>query len=107
MNNPQIIQTICGALFGLLVFSAFSLMFGRAVWKGDLIFHGGRIRGKLARILGVIGLLGIISGAYLAVSNLVFNTQPPFASIASLLFILFVVVLLGVRFLSIFFWHSE
>ena len=107
MNNDKIIQTICGGLFGLLIFVAFFLMFGWATLKGDLIFSGGRIRGRLARVLGVIGLLGITAGAYLAISVLVFNTQPPFTSVASFLFGLFIVVFLGVRFLSIFFWHSK
>jgi hypothetical protein len=99
-------QSICGGIFALIVFIAFFLMFGWAVLKGDLIFHGGRIRGRAARVIGVIGLLGIVAGAYLAISVLVFDVQPPFASLSGLLFGLFVVVTLAVRILLVFFWHS-
>ena len=107
MNNSEMTQTICGGLVGLLIYVAFFLMFGWAMLKGELIFHGGRIRGKLARVIGVIGLLGITAGAYLAISIFVFNTQPPFAWVAGILFGLFIIVALGVRFLSVFFWHSN
>jgi hypothetical protein len=108
MNISEIIQTICGVLFGLLVFIAFLLMFSWAVLKGEFIFSSGKIRGKLARIIGVIGLLGMIAGIYLAVSILVFHIeQPPLASIANFFFVLLIVVLLAVRFLSLFFWRSK
>ena len=98
---------IFGGLVGLLLYIAFFLMFGRAILKSDLIFHGGRIRGRLARIIGVIGLLGITAGAYLGINVLVFKIEPPFASVALVLFGLFIVVALAVRLLSIFFWHSN
>lgn len=107
MNNSQILQSICGGIIGLLVFIMFGLMFGWAVAKGDFIFHYGRIRGKLARLIGVIGLLGITAGAYLAISYLVFDTQPPFVSLASFLFGIFFIVMIVVRFLSLFFWRSK
>jgi hypothetical protein len=102
MNNGEIIQTISGGLIVLLVFIAFFFMFGWAALKGDLIFRDGRIRGRLARVIGVIGLLGVTAGAYLAIGVLVFDTQPPFASLAGFLFVLFFVVALGMRFLTIF-----
>ena len=108
MEASEITQTyLCGGLFGLLVYLIFFIMFGWAVLKGDFIFHSGRIRGGLARAIGVIGLVGITAGAYLAVSFLVFDTEPPFASTASFLCGLLFVVLLVVRFLSLFLWHSK
>jgi len=107
MNNSEIIKTICGGLFGLAVFIAFLLMFGWAAWKGDFIFRFGRIRGRLARIIGVIGLLGMAAGAYLVIGFYVFHTTPPFVSVAGFLFGLLLVMLLVVRFLSLFFWHSK
>lgn len=100
-------QSICGGLFVVVVFITFLVLFGWAVLKGDLIFHGGRIHGRVARVIGVIGLLGIIAGAYLAISVLVLGIQPTFAPLASLLLGFFVVVIVAVRFLSVFFWHSN
>ena len=82
-------------------------MFIWAVWKGNFIFHGGRIRGRLARVIGVIGLAGMAAGTYLMVSLFVFKTPPPFASFAGFLLGLLLVTLLVVRFLSMFMWHSK
>ena len=107
MHDSDMTQTICGGLISVLFYIVFFLMFGWATWNGDLIFHGGRIRGRLARVIGVIGLLGITAGAYLGISFFVFNLEPPFAGVASFLFGLFVIVVLVVRFLSIFFWRSK
>ena len=82
-------------------------MFIRAVWKSDFTFRFGKIRGKLARVIGVMGLLGMAAGTYLAVSLFVFDTTPPFASFAGILLGALLVMLLVVRFLSLFLWHSN
>ncbi len=107
MNNNEIIPKICTGLFGTALYIGFLVMFIWATWKGDFIFHGGRIRGKLARIIGIVGLIGMAAGTYLVVSLFVFKITPPLASIASLLLGLLFVMLLVVRFLSIFKWHSK
>ncbi len=104
MNNSEI---ICGGLISSLVYIGFLIMFVWAVWKGDFIFHYGRIRGKLARVIGAIGLLGMAAGAYLFVGNAVFDTNPPLASIAWFLVGLLIVMLFVVRFLALFMWHEK
>jgi hypothetical protein len=60
LNYSEIVQKICWGLFGLAVFIGFLLMFAGAVWKGEFIFHGGHIRGKLARAIGLIGMAASI-----------------------------------------------
>ncbi|HJR78598.1 MAG TPA: hypothetical protein VJ821_00915 [Anaerolineales bacterium] len=107
MNSTEIIPTICGSLFGTLIYVLFFWMFFRAIVKNELVFHGGTIRGSLARIIGVIGIVGIQAGAYLVISLLIFDTEPPGMPVAAFLFGLFCVVMIGVRFLSIFFWHTK
>ncbi len=83
------------------------MMFTWGAWKGDFIFHGGRIRGKLARAIGIFGLLGMMAGTYLAGSIFIFKTTPPLAQFAGLLFGLTLVMVFVVRFLSIFMWHQK
>jgi hypothetical protein len=100
MNSNEIIKYICGGLFGTALYAGFLLMFIWAVWKGDFIFHNGRIRGKLARVIGIIGLIGMAAGTYLTVSLFVFDTTPPFAAIAGFLLGLLIVTLLVARFLA-------
>ena len=107
MGNNEITQNICLGLFGVAVYIGFLVMFTWGAWKGDFIFHGGRIRGKLARIIGIIGLIGMTAGTYLLVSIFIFKTTPPLASFAGLLFGLTVVMVLVVRFLSVFMWHQK
>ncbi len=107
MDNNEIIKYICGGLFGTALYVGFLLMFIWAAWKGVFIFHYGRIRGRLARVIGVIGLIGMAAGTYLTVSLLVFDTTPPFAGIASFLLGLLIVMLLVVRFLALFMWHEK
>ena len=111
MNYSEIIQTICGGSFSILIYVMFFWMFYLAIFKKDFTFHGGRIHGQLARILGIIGMLGITAGGYLAISYLVFHTEPPLMPVAAFLFALFGFMAIGVRFLSGFFgllktlWH--
>jgi hypothetical protein len=102
MDSSEIIIPLCGGLIGLMVFTGFFLIFGWATLKRDLYFHGGRIQGKMARVIGVIGLLGLTASAYLGIYILLFKTQPPFAMAAIFLSILFIVVVLGMRLFSIF-----
>ncbi len=104
MNNTEV---ICGGLIGSLAYIAFLVMFVWAVWKGDFIFHYGRIRGKLARGIGVIGLVGMAAGTYLVVSHFVFGITPPFAPVAGFLLGLLIVMLLVVRFLALFMRHEK
>ena len=107
MINHEILQSIFGWLFAIIVYVGFFFMYFRAITKHELLFHGGIIRGRLARVLGVIGLSGITAGAYLAISTEILHLQePPGFPLAVGLFILFVVMGLTTRFLSIFFWHS-
>ena len=104
MNNGNV---ICGGLIGSLAYIGFLVMFTWAVWKGEFIFHYGRIRGKFARVVGIIGLIGMAAGTYLMVSIFVFDKTPPFASIAGFLVGLLIVMLLVVRFLALFMWHEK
>ncbi len=107
MGNNEIAQNFCLGLFGVAVYIGFLVMFTWATWKGDFIFHGGRIRGKLARVIGIFGLIGMTAGSYLLVSIFIFKTKPPFAPLAGLLLGLTFVMVLVVRFLSIFMWHQK
>ena len=107
MTNDKIIIYVCGGLFGGLAYIGFLAMFGWAAWKGDYIFHYGRIRGKLARAIGIVGLSGMAAGTYLAVSILVFDTTPPFAGVAWGLVGLLFAMLFIVRFLALFMWHEK
>ena len=77
-------------------------MFFRAIFKNELIFRGRRIRGRLAQILGVIGMLGITAGGYLVIGLKVFHTEPPFIPVAVILFALFVFMSFVLRLWSIF-----
>jgi hypothetical protein len=106
MDNKEIIQNICLGLFGAAVLIGFLMMFILGIWKSDFGFHGGRIRGKLARLVGVIGLVGIAAGTYLSVSLFLFDTTPPLATVAGLLVLLLIITLLMVRFLAIFMRHK-
>jgi hypothetical protein len=107
MNNNEIIQNICGGLFGTALYVGFLLMFIWAAWRGDFIFHYGRIRGKLARVIGVIGLIGMAAGTYLMASLFIFDTIPPFAAVAGFLLGLLFVMLFVIRFLALFMWHEK
>jgi len=106
-NDTVVISYICGGLFGAVAYIGFLVMFIYAVWKGDYIFHYGRVRGKTARAIGVIGLVGMAAGTYLLIGYAFFHTNPPFSSIAWLFFGLLLVVLFFVRFLSLFMWHDK
>jgi len=103
LNYGDIVKTIFLGFVGL----AFFLMFVWAVWKGEFIFHGGYIRGKVARAIGIIGLVGMAAGLYLIVSFWAFKTTSRLALFAGLLCGLSLVILLAVRFLSIFIRHSK
>ena len=105
MKNNEIIYNICFGLFGVVLYIGFLLMFIRATWKGDFIFHGGRIRGKLAKIIGGFGLIGMAAGTYLLIGHVFFDTQPPFASTAWFLVGLMLVILFIVKTLALFMWH--
>ncbi len=107
MGNNEVTQNVCLGLFGVSVYIGFLVMFTWAAWKGDFIFHGGRVHGKLARVIGIIGLIGMMAGTYLLVSLFIFKTTPPLASFAGLLFGLSFVMVLVVRFLSVFMWHQK
>ena len=100
-------EYVCGGLFGTALYVAFLLMFGWAAWKSDFIFHYGRIRGRLARVIGVIGLIGMAAGTYLMVSLFIFDRTPPFATIAGALVGLLLVMLFVVRVLALFMWHEK
>ena len=98
MDTNEIIRIIFGTLFGVLLYVGFIMMFVRAAWKGDFVFRYGRIRGKLAKIIGWVGMLGMVAGTYLAVSIFVFDTTPPLAIIAGFLVGLLFLTLLLVKF---------
>lgn len=104
MGSEKIELTFLGGLFGTIVIIAFFTMYIHAINKKELLFHGGRIHGKSARVLGVIGLAGLLGGVYLLVSYLVFKIEEPFGwPVAAILFSLFVLINFTLRFLSIFF----
>ena len=105
--NSEITKNICGGLVGILVYFIFLFWFGWTTWNSDFIFHGGRIRGKLARAIGIIGLVGMAAGTYLMISLFIFKTTPPLASLAGFLLGLFFVTMVVVRVLSIFMWHKK
>lgn len=107
MNNNEIIGHVFGGLLGTIIYVAFMIVFIRAAWKGDLILRFGRIRGKLARVIGVIGLIGMAAGTYLIGSLKIFDKTPPFATIAGLLLLLLFVTLFVVNLLSLFMWHEK
>jgi hypothetical protein len=96
MNNHEIKTTICGGFFSMLAYILFFLEFARAIVKGELMFYDGTIHAWLARIIGVIGILGMMAGAYLGISNVVFHevfdTASPFTWVLIFLFSLFLCV---------------
>jgi hypothetical protein len=107
MDNSEIAKTLCMGLWGLIVFVGFLLMFLWAVWKGEFIFSSGKIRGTFARIIGVIGLMGLTAAAYWVIGSWALESNLPFTRLAGFVAALLVVFLLVIRFLSLFFWHSK
>ncbi len=104
MTSDKILTT-CSGLLGFLVFLLLLFWFGWSTWKSDFNFQYGRVQGKLARAIGIIGILGTISGGYLVVSLLISYKNPFLATVTGLLFGIFIVVLFLVRFFSFFMRH--
>ncbi len=107
MSIREITAYTCSGLVGALVYFMFLFWFGWAAWKGVFPTQFSIIRGNAARAIGIMGVIGTTAGAYLAVSLLVFNTNPPYKSVAGFLFGLPFIVLLILRFLSLFMWHEK
>jgi len=107
MSVREVIAYICSGLIGVLIYFMFLFWFDWAAWKGVFLTKFSVISGNVARVIGVIGVIGTTAGAYLALGYFVFNTNLPFASVASLLFCFFVIALLIVTFLSLFMWREK
>ena len=106
MDNGEIFSTICGVSVGIVFFSLFLLMFVQAIRRGKLVFHGGIIYGWPARVVGVIGLLGIVSCLYLILGYEVFHTELPCTPVAIFLMCLASFILLALKFTSVF-WRRR
>lgn len=107
MSNTEIIKTICSGLFGFIVWLVLLYMYIRAIINKQLLFHGGVIRGVLARIIGIIGVVGITAGAYLGCCLFILNIKPPGIYFALSLIVLFFITAFVLRFLSIFLKRSK
>ena len=106
MDKNQIVGYLIVGILGLFFYLLFFFTFHKAIFKEELVFRGGIIRGRLARILGIIGMLGIIAATYLGISIAVFHFEPPGKPVAMFLLLVFAAMMIILRFLSIF-WHPK
>ena len=65
MISEEVTQTVCAGLLGAALYVRVFLMFGEAAWHGVFTYRLGEIEGKPARVIGVIGVLGMVSFLYI------------------------------------------
>ncbi len=99
--SEEVIQSICAGLLGAALYIRLLWMFGDAAWRGVFSFRLGEIQGKPARVIGVIGLLGMISFAYLGV-GFYFDIRPPLWPVAGFFLALAVLMVLAVSLFGFF-----
>lgn len=101
MMPEEVIQSVCIGLLGGLLYIRLLWMFGEAAWRGVFSFRLGEIQGNPARLIGVIGLLGMVSFAYLGV-GVYLDSQPPLWLLAGFFLALAVVMVLAVSIFGLF-----
>lgn len=99
--SEEAVLSICAGLLGAALYLRVFWMFGEAAFRGVFIFRLGDIDGKPARVIGVIGLLGMVSFAYLGV-GVYLDRQPPLWPLAGFFLALAVVMVLAVSIFGLF-----
>jgi hypothetical protein len=93
--SEEVIQSVCAGLLGGALYLRVLWMFGEAAFRGVFSYRLGEIRGKPARAIGVVGLLGMVSFAYLGV-GVYLDRQPPLWPLAGFFLALAVLMVLAV-----------
>ena len=101
MMSEDVTLTICAGLLGAALYLRVLWMFGEAAFRGVFAYRLGEIQGKPARVIGVIGLLGMVSFAYLGV-GVYFDIRPPLWLLAGFFLALMVVMVLAVSIFGLF-----
>lgn len=99
--SEAVVQSVCAGLLGAALYLRAFWMFGEAAWRGVFAYRLGEIQGKPARVIGIIGLLGMISFAYLGI-GFYFDSRPPLWLLAGFFLALAVVMVLAVSILGLF-----
>ena len=99
--SEEVIQSICAGLLGAALYIRVFLMFGEAAWRGVFSFSADEIQGKSARVIGVIGLLGMVSFLYAGL-NVYLDTLLPLWPMAAFFMALMVVMVLALGIFTIF-----
>lgn len=88
------VQLVCAGLLGAFFYARFFFMFYEAALRGSFSFRLGEINGNPARVIGIIGLLGLISALYIGLSDFLEIRLPlwPVASVFLALAVLMVLV---------------
>lgn len=92
--SDDFIQSICAGILGTIVYLRILWMFGDAAFRGVFSYRLGEIYGKPARVIGGIGLLGMVSFVYLGV-GIFLDKQPPFWPVAGFFLAAAVLMVLG------------
>ncbi|PKN91170.1 MAG: hypothetical protein CVU44_20635 [Chloroflexi bacterium HGW-Chloroflexi-6] len=101
MISEEVTQTICAGLLGAALYLRVFWMFGEAALRGVFAFRADEIQGKPARVIGVIGLLGMLSFLYIGL-GVYLDTQPPLWPVAGFFAALMVVMVLALGIFAIF-----
>lgn len=99
--SDEVIQSVCAGLLGAALYLRVLWMFGEAAFRGVFAYRLGEIQGKPARVIGVIGLLGMVSFAYLGV-GVYFDIRPPLWLLAGFSMALAVLIVLAVSIFGLF-----
>ena len=99
--SEELTEMVCAGLLGAALYLRVLWMFGEAAFRGVFAYRLGEIQGKLGRVIGVIGLLGMVSFAYLGV-GVYLDRQLPLWLVAGFFLALMVVMVLAVSLFGLF-----
>ncbi len=101
MMSEEITQTVCAGLLGAALYLRVLWMFGEAALRGVFAFRADEIEGKPARVIGVIGLLGMVSFLYIGF-GVYLDNQLPLWPVAGFFVALTVVMVLALGIFALF-----
>jgi sterol desaturase/sphingolipid hydroxylase (fatty acid hydroxylase superfamily) len=101
MMSEEVTQTVCAGLLGAALYLRVLWMFGEAAFRGVFAYRLGEIQGKPARVIGVIGVLGMVSLLYIGL-GVELNRQLPLWLVAGFFLALMVVMVLAVSLFGLF-----